>query len=91
MKHDLTRYELLDFGRGRKLERIGGVVLDRPCPAADFKDREQPSLWREADVSYDLKPRVGWCRYAFATNTFRPHWDFSGAGSKLALDAIVDG
>lgn len=60
MKHDLTRYELLDFGRGRKLERIGGVVLDRPCPAADFKDREQPSLWREADVSYDLKPRAGW-------------------------------
>ncbi|MFN3192158.1 MAG: class I SAM-dependent methyltransferase [Aureliella sp.] len=28
-------YELLDFGRGRKLERFGQVVLDRICPAAD--------------------------------------------------------
>lgn len=29
------QYELLDFGNGRKLERFGAHVLDRPCPAAD--------------------------------------------------------
>ena len=29
------QYQLLDFGRGRKLERFGQVILDRPCPAAD--------------------------------------------------------
>ncbi|MCC7339329.1 MAG: class I SAM-dependent methyltransferase [Pirellulaceae bacterium] len=28
------QYSLLDFGAGRKLERFGNVVLDRPCPAA---------------------------------------------------------
>jgi 23S rRNA (cytosine1962-C5)-methyltransferase len=27
-------YQLLDFGAGRKLERFGSVVLDRPAPAA---------------------------------------------------------
>jgi len=27
-------YELLDFGEGRKLERFGDWVLDRPCPGA---------------------------------------------------------
>ena len=26
-------YQLLDFGRGRRLERFGEFVLDRPCPA----------------------------------------------------------
>ena len=31
----LDQYELLDFGRGRKLERFGATVVDRPCPAAD--------------------------------------------------------
>lgn len=30
-----TAYELLDFGDGRKLERFGGAVIDRPCPTAD--------------------------------------------------------
>ena len=28
-------YQLLDFGDGRRLERFGEVVLDRPCPAAE--------------------------------------------------------
>ncbi|MEO8271534.1 MAG: class I SAM-dependent methyltransferase [Aureliella sp.] len=28
------QYALLDFGAGRKLERFGEYVLDRPCPAA---------------------------------------------------------
>ena len=40
-----TDYELLDFGKGRKLERFGPWVVDRPCPgvggakpgAADWK------------------------------------------------------
>jgi len=28
------QYELLDFGAGRKLERFGRYLIDRPCPAA---------------------------------------------------------
>lgn len=28
-------YELLDFGQGKKLERFGDVVVERPCPAAE--------------------------------------------------------
>lgn len=31
---DWPDYELIDFGAGRKLERFGQVVLDRPCPTA---------------------------------------------------------
>ncbi|MEK6236360.1 MAG: class I SAM-dependent methyltransferase, partial [Planctomycetales bacterium] len=47
------QYQLLDFGNGRKLERFGPLVLDRPAPSADGCSREAPSLWRSADLRYD--------------------------------------
>ncbi len=33
-------YELIDSGSGRRIERFGSVVIDRPCPGA---------LWRRSD------------------------------------------
>jgi len=33
----LQDYELLDFGAGRKLERFGKFIIDRPAPHADTK------------------------------------------------------
>ena len=35
MSHSWPDYELLDFGEGRKLERFGEWVLDRPCPSGE--------------------------------------------------------
>jgi 23S rRNA (cytosine1962-C5)-methyltransferase len=46
-------YELLDFGEGRKLERFGPAVVDRPSPAAEGVQRSQPGLWRGATARYD--------------------------------------
>ena len=40
-----ANYELLDFGDGRKLERFGDVVLNRPCPAAEGVAKSTPKLW----------------------------------------------
>lgn len=54
-------YQLLDFGSGRKLEQFGSVVLDRPCPAADFQVKRDPQLWSKADVVLpieDVRPRL---------------------------------
>ncbi len=48
-------YELLDFGRGRKLEKYDGLVLDRPTPAADGKSKRFPDTWAQADVVLDPK------------------------------------
>jgi 23S rRNA (cytosine1962-C5)-methyltransferase len=45
------QYQLLDFGDGRKLERFAGVVLDRPCPAAD-RPRQDAGLWQQADARF---------------------------------------
>lgn len=46
------QYELLDFGDGRKLERFGDVVLDRPSPAAEGYRPSDPSLWTTAAAHY---------------------------------------
>ena len=48
-------YSLLDFGQGRKLERFGQWVLNRPAPAAEGKIFKLPSsAWQRADARYEL-------------------------------------
>lgn len=48
------QYELLDFGNGRRLERLGGLILDRPCPAAVDHPGAAPTLWKDVDVRFLL-------------------------------------
>ena len=45
-------YALLDAGDGRRLERFGPFVLDRPAPAADSPRRE-PTAWGTATARYE--------------------------------------
>jgi 23S rRNA (cytosine1962-C5)-methyltransferase len=54
------QYQLLDFGDGRRLERFGPMVLDRPCPAAEGIRRGAP--WTQADARFDrgADERGGW-------------------------------
>jgi 23S rRNA (cytosine1962-C5)-methyltransferase len=51
---DRLQYELLDFGGGRRLERFGPLLLDRPCPACEGLDRAAPELWAAADARFEL-------------------------------------
>ena len=44
-------YELLDSGDGRKLERFGSVVLDRPDPQVLWQ-RGTPSMWVQAQAQF---------------------------------------
>lgn len=52
-------YQLLDFGNGRKLERFGKFILDRPAPVAQTAKKRHPKLWSQADSKFirekDLK------------------------------------
>ncbi|MCG8451471.1 MAG: class I SAM-dependent methyltransferase [Pirellulales bacterium] len=54
-------YELIDFGAGRKLERFGAWVLDRPCPAATGETVAKPQAWGEAVAKYDATRVGGGC------------------------------
>ncbi len=46
-------YELLDFGAGRKLERFGAYVVDRPAPAAAQSRPRDAQLWEQADARFE--------------------------------------
>jgi 23S rRNA (cytosine1962-C5)-methyltransferase len=46
-------YQLLDFGHGRRLERFGEFVLDRPCPAVERTNKAEPKLWDNAGACFD--------------------------------------
>jgi 23S rRNA (cytosine1962-C5)-methyltransferase len=50
------QYQLLDFGSGRKLERFGRYLLDRPAAAAEATPKRQAELWPQADARYDRNP-----------------------------------
>ncbi|MEP2447848.1 MAG: class I SAM-dependent methyltransferase [Balneola sp.] len=45
-------YELIDHGNGRKLERFGTVILDRPEPSATWKKSLSDSEWNKADAVF---------------------------------------
>ena len=49
----LNQYQLIDFGGGRRLERFGPLVLDRPCPAAENLRRADRAAWQTADARFE--------------------------------------
>ena len=46
---------LVDLGQGRRLERLAGVLVDRPLPQARLP-RRLPGLWAESSLSYTGGP-----------------------------------
>src|SRR6185369_8769269 len=61
---DVSSVSLLDAGDGRRLERFGARVLDRPHPGAG-EGRRAPGRWRTADLRFD-RPS-GWTGRADST------------------------
>ena len=58
-------YTLHDFGNGRRLERFGPLLLDRPCPTAEQTVKETPSVWYSADAVFHQEK----------TSSGRGHWE----------------
>jgi 23S rRNA (cytosine1962-C5)-methyltransferase len=46
------KYQLVDFGNGRKLERFGPWLLDRPCPSAAEVVISNSPMWRKATARF---------------------------------------
>lgn len=59
-------YELLDSGDGRKLERLGGVLMERQAATAFWKPRLDRSEWTKARAVHVRSSEGG------------GHWDFRG-------------
>ena len=47
------QYQLIDFGAGRRLECFGGLTIDRPCPAVEDFECNDPAAWRNADARFE--------------------------------------
>src|SRR3990170_4620417 len=88
------QYELLDFGDGRKLERFSGVVLNRPCPAAEGVAKSRPELWTGATARF-RGPRTGDGSWAPTPKQWMPaEWHFMHEGAarfRLQFDALPSG
>ncbi len=88
-------YGLLDFGNGRKLERFGEVVIDRPCAAAEGVRAADPELWRSAAARFE-GTRAGEGKWSPAAEKWVPaEWwfahDVAGGRFRLRLDALPSG
>jgi 23S rRNA (cytosine1962-C5)-methyltransferase len=46
-------HALLDVGEGRRLERFGSIVVDRPWPPVEGSPRADRAAWRAADARFD--------------------------------------
>jgi 23S rRNA (cytosine1962-C5)-methyltransferase len=81
-------YELLDFGDGRKLERFGKVILDRPSAAAHGIAKSRPEAWHDVTARYDRTQgdQGVWT----PKNACPPNWDISFAiNSPGTCDAAI--
>ena len=55
---DQPAIELLDVGDGRRLDRLGGRLVDRPAPSALWPPRLPPDAWAAADLRFERG--TGW-------------------------------
>ena len=52
-------YEILDMSNGKKLERWGKYILDRPDPQIVWNQKSNPELWKKADAIYHRSNKGG--------------------------------
>jgi len=86
---DPDQYELLDFGSGRKLERIGSAILDRPSPSAEgvapkYFDRWQDT-WAQFSGTIGSSGRWKW------TNSRPETWTATAGNVTLELECTDSG
>jgi 23S rRNA (cytosine1962-C5)-methyltransferase len=79
-----TDYELVDAGVGRRLERFGARLVDRPAPGA-LEFRGEHEAWRGADLRFD--PGDGW---SFKAAALEP-WQVTIDGLTLELRPTASG
>lgn len=80
----MTDYELIDAGDGRRLERFGSRLIDRPAPQVDGVARRRPDAWTGADASFDRGP--GGLPGEWRSSAPVSPWSVSDASLGLSLE-----
>ncbi len=84
MNSQIEGYSLLDSGDGRKLERFGDIVIDRPSSLSAWRKRND-AIWESADATYSPPDRWEAQRTSFRS------WKASVAGVELELELMSNG
>jgi 23S rRNA (cytosine1962-C5)-methyltransferase len=78
-------YALLDFGDGRRLDRFGAVIVDRPAPGASDIPLLDPAAWTGAAARFGraagADDLAGWD----AVDALPPRWEVVIDGLRLEL------
>lgn len=53
-------YRLLDSGQGRKLEDVGGFIIDRPCGQAVWEKTLKDGRWQEVHAIFSREGGSSW-------------------------------
>jgi len=80
--------ELIDCGGGRRLERFGSLVVDRPAPVADWLPRLPPAEWARADLRWE---RGAWIRKGAGRGEPLEPWTVRAAGLTLECRPAAGG
>lgn len=85
----MNEYQLVDFGDGRKLERIAGCLLDRPSPAAEGIARKNPAAWSKAQGKFEkLQGDQG--KWNWRSSPPKP-WTWTQGSVTMSLEATPFG
>jgi 23S rRNA (cytosine1962-C5)-methyltransferase len=76
-------YELLDSGNGRRLERFGKTLIDRPAPQTTWHKNETLTDWNVAHAYYD-RP-FGESAYWKSNSDFPTQWNIQIDQIKIEL------
>lgn len=57
---NFMEYKLIDSGNGRKLERFGEYITDRPCAQAVWRTSLSHQEWAKADAFFTREKNAGW-------------------------------
>ena len=90
---DSSGYALLDVGDGRRLERFGPVVVDRPAPGAEGHVPGDPAAWASAGARFDRLDRGAVAHEGWTTPDGRPlePWVVDDDGLALELRLAPSG
>jgi 23S rRNA (cytosine1962-C5)-methyltransferase len=86
-------YALLDIGDGRRLERFGSVVVDRPAPGAEGHVPQDLAAWVAADARYDRADRGAVAHEGWTTKDGEPiePWQVHDGSGQFELRLATSG
>lgn len=86
----ITDYELLDCGAGRKLEKFGNIIVDRPAPHAIMKKEMTSEQWYLRNgIFFRNKGRPS--AWYSQNDTLPKEWEMELDGIKILLKPSTNG